>query len=140
VQVYAAVRQLTRPQCSVGCLHGPDRQCIGVVVHCRKPRDIIELLTDGHSERAAIVRIYRNFFYECPVSCELDDLAGLVGVGVESITIGYQQVPVGSDSQVEGTMQVDCILVDQSSSAFVSIRVFRVVQYIDRIIRRRCQI
>src|SRR5580658_3457687 len=90
---------------------GGQDQGVLIVIHRREPICAAHVL-DIDAERAAIVGIDRELGDELAARVELDDLAGLVGIHVVAVTVGHQQVSVGSQHQIQRPMQVSVVLVD----------------------------
>ncbi len=96
----------------------PDGDGVGVVVYRRESNHIVGDLHDIESERPALSRVNRELTDEMAVHGEFHDLARLIRIGIDSIAIADQQVPIGRQNHGQRPMQVDLVPVDQLAATF----------------------
>jgi hypothetical protein len=90
-------------------------QDVGIVVdRCETDLIVVEL-NETKPERPARHRIDGKLADELALNRELDDFAGLVWVGIDTVAVADQQVPIWRLRHRQCPMQVDVIRIDNGA-------------------------
>src|SRR5580704_2649273 len=95
----------------------PSGQHVGDIVHCSEANRIASEVHKSDAECSPSGRINGKLGDELPCRRELHDFTRLIWIHVRTVAISHDQIAVGSQDQIEGSMQVSQVLVNHRAGS-----------------------
>src|SRR6202041_3408750 len=91
----------------------------------------------GQTKRSALVRVHRELLHKPSFHRKLDDLAGLIWVGIDTVVIRDQQMAIRSHGHRKRTVQMDIVLVNDGAETSITMTGSGIPYGENRVVARR---